>query len=350
MLASVATGVNRHFDLYRRWSDLVGVQSADLVEVATARDLQRATATVSRGPELPQRGILLDVKIPARSPRLPSGHSYVYLPPQYRSSAWSQRSFPVVEGFHGSPGRPSDWIAGLSADVQLDRAISSGRLPPMIVVFPPTNTSMLRSLECTNTKDGLRDEDYLTTDVHDWVASHFRANTARWTALGFSTGGYCALDLAMRHPDLFDKIISLDGYGRALHDRFARGLWRDKADRDAHSPDVWAATHRPTGQSFYLAAGTQDHEAIHDLLTTWTALTAFGWRTPGSALALEPHGKHTFPAWRQAFLPALGWALGSEPIPSAVSAAIETQLRDNHSPSAKPTQSPSPSPRPLLRQ
>jgi enterochelin esterase-like enzyme len=308
LLASVAAGVNRHFDLYRQWADLFGPTSPDLFRVAGTQDLQRATSTVLATGQQPSRGTLLSVVIPDQGRGLQVAGSYVYLPPQYRSLAWAHRTFPVVEAFHGSPGRPSDWIDGVAADAQLDRAIQGGILPPLIMVFPPSNKSFLRSLECTNTRDGLRDEDYLTTDVHQWVDAHLRASKERWTALGFSTGGYCALDLAVRHPDLYGRVISFDGYGQALNDHYARGLWRSRSDREAHSPDSWVLHHPAHAQSFYLGAGTHDRGAAKDALASWSALGRSGWRTADSDLVVEPGGRHTFPAWRAAFLPGLKWA------------------------------------------
>ena len=329
LVASIGAGVNRHFDLYRRWSDLLGPTSPDLVHVSDPGGLGRATAPLLPRANGLQHGTVLQVRIPAASGGLPAYDSFIYLPPQYRDPAWAGTIFPVIEAFHGSPGRPSDWLDGISADAQLDHAITSKKLPPAIVVFPPSNTSFTRSLECANTRDGLRDEDYLTVDVPHWVTSHLRAAQGMWTALGFSTGGYCALDLAVRHPDLFRRVVSLDGYGHALKDHFARNLWRDDADRTAHSPDNWMVTHPPTGQAFYLSAGTRDRDAIHDLLRTWKALTESGWCSSQCAVAQEPGGRHTFTDWRRAFLPALTWALSPPGTPTSGSsiAALEALRR-----------------------
>jgi enterochelin esterase-like enzyme len=309
LLTGVAAGVNRHFDLYRSWNDLLGPQSRDLVSAGTPRELARATAPLAEGISSVPHGTLLSLTLPATSSHLAVEGAYVYLPPSYRLASAAQTQFPVVEALNGSPGRPVDWINGVRAEQQLDAGIARHQIAPAIVVFPPTNLSFLRSLECTNTADGLRDEDYLTRDVHDWVTRTLRTDGRRWTAMGYSTGGYCALDLAVRHPDLFDRAISLDGYGNALQDRYARGLWTDRADRLAHSPNWWVLHHPPEDVTFYLVAGTDDRDSRRDATTTWTALGRSGWRVPADQLTLQPHGRHTFDAWAQAFLPSLAWAL-----------------------------------------
>jgi pimeloyl-ACP methyl ester carboxylesterase len=306
--ATVLAGINQHYALYRSWSELLGPDSKDLVSVQGDRQLQQATAVATARPDRPH-GTLLDLRIPPTASHLPALSSYVYLPEQYRLPAYQHTRFPVVEAFNGSPGRPSDWLNGIRADQQLDQAVAAGTVAPAIVVFAPTNTGWLRSLECSDTRDGLRDESYLTIDVPHWVDTHLRAVPSRWTAMGFSTGGYCALELALRHPDRYAHAVSLDGYGRALQDHYARGLWRSRQDRLEHSPDWWILHHRVEPLTFFLSAGTGDHDDAYDALRTWRALTAAGWLTRQDQLRVEPHGHHTFRDWEREFLPALEWAL-----------------------------------------
>lgn len=351
-LAGVAAGINRHFDLYRSWGELLGPHSRDLVSAGSPRSLARATAVRGVGGAVPRHGTLLRLTIPATTSHLHVMQAYVYLPPQYRAAAYAHVAFPVVEAFNGSPGRPADWINGIRADAQLDTAVDHRLVAPAIVIFAPTNTGFLRSLECTDTKDGLRDETYLTTDVRRWAVTHLRTARRRWTAIGYSTGGYCALDLALRHPDEFDRAISLDGYGRALQDDYARGLWRDRADRLAHSPDWWMLNHKPEPVALYLSAGTHDHDAAKDALRTWDALTSSGWRSATDRLVIEQGGHHTFRDWDQAFIPSLMWALpgtdgrlqGGSPAVAALE-AVPAAPPATSTPGVTPSPDGTPSPR-----
>ena len=346
VVALGAAGVNRNFELYRSWHDLFGPDSGDLVHASNPQDLARATAPL--GSVVPAHGTLLSLTIPSTTSGLDVGGSYVYLPPQYRVAAYATTTFPVVQAFNGSPGTPVDWINGIKADTQLDAAINSHRMAPAIVVFAPTNTSVLRSLECTDTADGLLDETYLTTDVHTWITSHFRTDNKRWTAMGYSTGGYCALSLSFRHPDLFARAISLDGYGAALSDRYARGLWKSPQDKLDHSPNWWVMHHPPAGIDVYLLAGSSDREASGDALAVWQALVASGWRTPQSRLVVEKHGRHTFDAWLLAFTPSLEWALPGESARVVTTAPALKELTSTQLASPRPKPSPhvSPSPHP----
>lgn len=56
---------------------------------------------------------------------------HVYLPRAYHQEQW--RRFPVIYWLHGS-GTPIDGVAIVAA--RFDQAISAGRIPPVIVVFP----------------------------------------------------------------------------------------------------------------------------------------------------------------------------------------------------------------------
>ncbi len=307
--AATGAGVNRHFGLYRGWADLFGVHSKYLVDVASTPGLARALAPLLPAAPHPTHGTLLRLRLPGPISGVAARHALIYLPPQYRDPTYGRHSFPVVEAFQGSPGRPSDWILGLRADAELDRGIAGGLIAPTIMVIPETNGGLGRSLECTNTRDGIADETFLTQDVRSWVVSHLRTQPGRWVAAGYSTGGYCALDLAFRHPDLFSRSISLGGYAHALSDRFARGLWRSPGDRLAHSPDWWIFHHRPAAVDVYLLAGTRDEGAVRDTLTFWHQLDSSHWRTPRSTMVTQRNGRHTFPDWQAALLPALSWAL-----------------------------------------
>lgn len=321
VVGAVGVGVNRHFVLYRSWGSLFGLHSRDLVVTHTPEALARALAPLPVGAPVRTHGQLLSLQIPGTASGLKAATSLVYLPPQYGTPAWAGRGFPVVEAIPGSPGAPGDYINGIAADTQLDGAINHHLLPPVIVVFPPSNLSVLRSLECVNTADGLNDETYLTEDVRAWVNSHLDASPQRWTVMGYSSGGYCALDLAYRHPDLYARAVSLDGYAHALNDHYARGLWphgyAGVMARLEHSPDWWIAHHQPEPVDVYLSAGTHDHDAAVDAVRLWDLLRTTGWRSPADRLVVEPGAHHTFAAWSRAFLPALRWALSSEAPASA---------------------------------
>ena len=66
--------------------------------------------------------------------------------------------------------------------------------------------------ECVNGPRG-NAADHLTKDVVPYVISHFgvRSDPANWGLIGWSSGGTCALTLAVMHPELFSAFVDLDG-------------------------------------------------------------------------------------------------------------------------------------------
>ena len=309
LTAGVGAGVNRHFGLYRTWRDLTGTHSPDLVSVHGLAGLRAALASLPAGAPIPVHGTLFAIRIPGPVSGVKPRAAFVYVPPQYRDPAYATATFPVVEAFQGSPGRPSDWIRGLHLDRVMDAAIRRGTVAPSIVVMPDTNGGLARSLECADTADGKNDEAFLVSDVHAWVAANLRATVGRWVALGYSTGGYCSLDLSLRHPNQFYAAVSLDGYSHALKDHYARGIWHSVADRLSHSPDWWVGSYPPEPVNFYLLAGLSDPSSVRDAVRFWGVLRRFRWQGPRDRLVVQAGGKHTFPAWEAALAPALEWAL-----------------------------------------
>jgi S-formylglutathione hydrolase FrmB len=332
LLLAAAAWTNDHYGYYRSWRDLTGVHSRDLVVVHDPGALARVTAPTARQANV-KHGTLLELDIPAPQAGIRPRHAFVYLPPQYRDPLYASTSFPVVEALQGSPGRPSDWVLGLHLDQQLDRGIALGVVQPAIVVVPDTNGGYARSLECTNTADGIADETFLVDDVRTWVNSTFRVQPGRWTAMGYSTGGYCALDLALRRPDAYAAAISLDGYSHALSDHYARHLWTSAQDRLEHSPDWWVAHRPPERVNIYLLAGAEDRSSVAQAVRFWDMLRRYDWRRPHDALVAQPRGRHTFPDWEAAIQPALEWALPGINAPRALPARRPGAVRGSGAPS-----------------
>lgn len=156
-----------------------------------------------------------DIPVPAAL-KAPSSTTWVYTPPGYDASGTTR--YPVVYLVHGSPGASGDWFAAGDVPHVLDVLIADGLVRPMIAVAVDVNGTGPSSAdtECLDsTTGGTQVETYLTTVVVPWVdATYATADDDADRALGgFSSGGFCAWDQGLRHPDLFGTILTLDGYG-----------------------------------------------------------------------------------------------------------------------------------------
>ncbi len=127
----------------------------------------------------------------------------IYLPPQYEKEP--SRHFPVVYFLHGSTGTESS-DAGLARSV--DEAISSGRIAPVIYVFPNGGAdSYYRDWP----ENYVRAETMLIRELLPFVDQHYRTidqPSARGIC-GFSMGGSGAVRLVLKYPGLFCTAAAL---------------------------------------------------------------------------------------------------------------------------------------------
>jgi enterochelin esterase-like enzyme len=228
----------------------------------------------------------------------------VYLPAAYFQPSQARRRFPVIELFHGYPGGPLNWTGGLHLAQTLDAEIAARRMPPVIAVVPADDDAGHDS-ECVNAVDGQQDETYLATDVPADIKRDFRVlNTPRaWATIGYSTGGFCAVNIALHHPDRYAAAVALAGYFNAIIDRSTGDLYRGQtAIRRWNSPQ-WQVAHEPTTVALYLVATRGDPETVR---TIASMRRAAHHRSPLVTVTL-PTGGHNFHVWYAASPAAFEW-------------------------------------------
>src|SRR5664280_777597 len=118
-----------------------------------------------------KRGQLLKVEFPSKA----LGHTsdyLIYLPPGYRRTG----HYPVYYLLHGSPGRPSVYLAIVSIGIRMDNLIAEHRMRPMILVFPDGRIggSVFSDSEWANTPSG--DYEGYVLDVVRDVDGRFATN------------------------------------------------------------------------------------------------------------------------------------------------------------------------------
>jgi S-formylglutathione hydrolase FrmB len=120
-------------------------------------------------------------------------------------------SLPVVYFLHGVPGSAADVFgAGLAA--ALDAAIAAGAAP-FVVVSPDGGGTTHADTEWADSADGTDVlETFVTTTVRQAVEGANPRDRAHRAIAGFSMGGYGAMNLALRHPDLYGQVVSIAGY------------------------------------------------------------------------------------------------------------------------------------------
>lgn len=301
-----ASAVNRYFFYLPQFGDVLNLVDGEHDWPAYADLARQPPETVlARHPH----GVVVHLVVPDRGSGFGQTRALAYLPPQYFRSP--QHRFPVVYLLHGAPGVPGDWFRGGGAQQAAWGLAAAGE--PVIVVTPRVSHGWLDDSECV---DSVREraETHVISDVVpavDATLRTVRARTARAIG-GMSAGGYCALNLGLRHRDLFGTVIAMSGttaptYGGGLHALFGAGPAADAQIR-ANSPEVYAPSLAAApSMRIWLDCGAGDGALLAGLRHLAPVLRSRG-------LAVELHtrpGAHTFHVWRPALVDALAWAAPS---------------------------------------
>jgi enterochelin esterase-like enzyme len=220
---------------------------------------------------------------------------WVYLPAAYFSQPTTQ--FPVVELLSGYPGGPRNWLVSMQVQEVMDSKIAHGALPPTIAVLPAQNPVAGRDSECVDAVNGAQAATWLAEDVPDLTVRQVRAPTDRagWTVMGYSTGGFCAVNLAFTHPARYARAASISGYFYPLQDGETGNLYRgDQNAMNANDPR-WTASHRQLPEtSLYLAASQGDRAAVRRIGELVPLLPP----PVHATTATLADGGHNFRVWR----------------------------------------------------
>jgi S-formylglutathione hydrolase FrmB len=147
----------------------------------------------------------------------------------------------------------------------------------------------------------------LSVDVPADVVHDFRAlpQGLNWAIGGLSDGGFCAANLALRHPGSYGAVVSLDGF---------YSVYSDLAVMDKvfgvgslvirqNDPSTLALDVRSSLPRFWIMSGSGDAsdtvaaQYFRQILTT---------REPIEWVVVRG-GQHTPPAWREAMPVMLAW-------------------------------------------
>jgi hypothetical protein len=189
-------------------------------------------------------------------------HGLLYLPPEYGQAKYARVWFPVVELFHGSPGTPLAWNTVLKLSQVANSLLDKHLIGPMVLVMPSIDGSGHQYQDCVN-GPASNDETYLLKDVRTDMLARYRVSrdAYEWGASGYSSGGYCAANLALRHRGSFGAAAVINGYFRAADGPAAGALSNSPLLESANSPLYLAERLAPDSSplpAFWVAAGTHD--------------------------------------------------------------------------------------------
>lgn len=267
--------------------------------------LAAATAMRAAG-ERPTTGRVVGIHTGDAASGFRHREEWVYLPPAWFRGA----ELPTVMMIGGEFTTPTDWIRSGDAVSTADAYAAShdGRAPILVLVDP--SGSFATDTECVNGVRG-RAADHLVLDVMPHVTSTF-GTRARWGVVGFSSGGTCALDLAVMHPDRFSAFVSIGGDERPNTGTDAQTIDRlFGGDRDAWTafdPATVIARHgryTDLAGTFVVPTGSRADDA------TARRMCALAESQAISCTVIERPGRHDWPFAAAAFSTTLPWLMAT---------------------------------------
>ncbi|HEY2578462.1 MAG TPA: alpha/beta hydrolase-fold protein [Streptosporangiaceae bacterium] len=365
MLFGVAA-VNKYYDYYQSWGAVVAdftnqspnVSKPIIIPDLTSTKFSKILGSLVNNASARQSGYTVQLTITGARTQL-KRTVYIYLPPQYFQKAYANYRFPAIELFTGYPGEPQDWMNVMGVTSTLSTLVRDNLARPAVLVMPDTEGALRQTLECLNLPGGIQDATYLAQDVPDYVSRAIRVQPpgAAWGMAGYSEGGFCAANLAVRYRKLFGFAGVLSGYFSPLPvlvgkpARYEQPFPGDRSLREANTPmdalplvPSWAFVPK-----FWIGAGTGDRGDVQQADAFQQLLLQ---RQPKVKVVLAPGGGHTMFTWRDLVTPMLEWMtpqLAAEArryrpaSPALVSPACPTCLEGQGTPPAKSSSSGPPS-------
>ena len=314
--------VNKYYGYYQTW----GSMAADLTQqgpnaasgvpdVKLAADSRSGTLDGSRSHlKMAQRqGYLMRLMVTGQRSHL-TREVYVYLPPQYFQLAYRSYRFPAIELIHGHPGVPQDWVTVVGVTRAYDQLLAGKLAKPAVLVMPDANGGDRISLQCLNQVGGPQDLTYLAADLPAQIAHVLRvAPPGRaWGVAGYSEGGFCAANMALRYPQRFGFAGVLSGYFAPLDNQpdgsgvLVSPFGGDNRLREQNTP-LDELLNLPGGLAlprFWLGAGGADSQDVASAERFWQELRP---RQPDAPLTLTPGSGHTMTTWRAQVPSMLSW-------------------------------------------
>jgi S-formylglutathione hydrolase FrmB len=262
-------------------------------------------------------GVLAPLDVTPEHSGFSARQGTLYLPPAYFKSP--PPDLPVIVMVGGTPGGPQDWPRAGFASETADAYASAHEGVAPILAFVDHNGGVFKDTECVDGPAG-QAETFLADDVPHYLARtlHIPLSPPRWAIAGFSEGGTCAFELAVRHPDIYGTFVDIAGDwapNLGSDENTLRQLYAgDRAAMAAHDPANLLRPNRFHNMNGWFVVGSSDsrHVTIAERLAG--AATGAGITTTKKILPGSHNWQLATIAFR-AVLGPVGHQLGAEAPP-----------------------------------
>jgi S-formylglutathione hydrolase len=136
----------------------------------------------------------------------------VYLPPSYHAAR--NKRYPVLYMLHGYTDNDEKWMGlvkhWINLPTVIDKAVAAKESREMIVVMPDGFTRFQGSMYSNSVTTGDW-EDFIASELVAYIDAHYRTvpSAASRGLAGHSMGGYGAMRIGMKHPEVFAAVYLL---------------------------------------------------------------------------------------------------------------------------------------------
>ncbi|MGW1892055.1 alpha/beta hydrolase [Streptomyces sp. NPDC002004] len=317
IFSSIGLSANQAFGFYASWADLFGLEQGQGVVVdhsvaggagGPLKVVDTQTVNVPDGARPTLGGQIQKVDVVGRRSHIAT-QAYVYLPPEYFQPQYKKRTFPAAAVLTGYPGTAEALIKGLRYPQTAHEQAKAGRMQPMILVMLRPTVAPPRDTECVDVPGGPKTETFFAQDLQESVSAHYRTakRPGGWGVIGDSTGGYCALKLAVHHPGAYAAAVGLSPYYKAPHDPTTGDLFHGNLLLQQKADLHWYMRNMPEAPKTALLVSSSRHGEANYKETLRFIAEVRARRTTQIASIVLDSGGHNFNTWRREIPAALSW-------------------------------------------
>ncbi|MGV9350745.1 alpha/beta hydrolase [Streptomyces spiralis] len=319
IFACVGLATNQAFGFYASWADLFGQETDQGVVVdhstngATGGPLQVVATQAMKvtGGSRPQMsGQIQKVDIVGRTTHIATS-AFIYLPPEYFQPQYRTRTFPATVVLTGYPGIAQSLVSKLNYPRTALNLAKDGRMQPMILVMLRPTVAPPRDTECVDIPGGPQTESFFARDLPDAVLAHYRVGKkpGSWGIAGDSTGGYCAVKLAMHHPGVYAAGAGLSPYYKAALDPTTGDLFHGNRNLKNRADLMWSIKHLPAPDTSLLVTSSRHGENDYKATLKFIDAVRATNKTRIASIVLDSGG-HNFNTWKREIPAMLQWLSG----------------------------------------
>jgi enterochelin esterase-like enzyme len=319
LFLSVGLAANQAFGFYASWADLLGQETDQGVVINHTAlggsggplqviDIARVRGAAGSRPQV--GGQIQKVDIVGRTTHIATP-AYVYLPPEYFQPQYRTRTFPAAVVLTGYPGTAQALVDKLHYPSTAQALAKNGRMQPMILVMLRPTVAPPRDTECVDIPGGPKTETFFAKDLPDAVLAHYRVGKkpGSWGIIGDSTGGYCALKLAMHHPRSYAAAAGLSPYYKAPIDPTTGDLFHGNKGLRNRADLWWCIKRLPAPDTSLLVTSSKIGESNYKATLKFIESVQATKLTRISSIILDSGG-HNFNTWRREIPATLQWISG----------------------------------------